>query len=206
MQSKLTPEIIKKMSKQEWQVLYDDDYMRYERLMPDFQTRLKHIPYRFKWFARYIPERSRVLDVGCGDGLLCAYLASLGHKCLGIDCSQKAIEVCRENVPNADFIQLFVEDMDFKEEFDAVCCSEVIEHLKDPKLAVKKMWKATKHVLLITTPIGYALNCPLHLNHFGLYEIVDLFEGLTDNFMICRIPKAVEGGTKNLFAIRAYKR
>ena len=40
-------------------------------------------------------KKLKVLDIGCGAGTICFYLANKGHDVTGIDISQKAINECR---------------------------------------------------------------------------------------------------------------
>lgn len=79
---------------------------------------------------KLLPHNSSILDIGCGAGKpVDSYLVIKGHKVIGIDISERMIELAKQNVPQADFR---VEDMsDFKaEEFrvDAVVSFYAIFH------------------------------------------------------------------------------
>ncbi len=55
-------------------------------------------------FARYLPARGTVLDVGCGGGLpVDAFLSEQGLRVHGLDLSDRMIALARENVPDASF-------------------------------------------------------------------------------------------------------
>ncbi|KIJ37293.1 hypothetical protein M422DRAFT_178183, partial [Sphaerobolus stellatus SS14] len=53
-----------------------------------------------------LPPESKVLDIGCGTGKPASfYFVSKAHEVVGLDISQKMVEVAREQVPEARFFQ-----------------------------------------------------------------------------------------------------
>lgn len=70
----------------------------------------------------------RILDVGCGNGHLTAFMASRGHKVIGIDESADAIAQAKEKYVGPEFLQLDSLDS-FKEKFDIISAFEVCEHI-----------------------------------------------------------------------------
>jgi len=77
----------------------------------------------------------RMLDIGCGAGLLCEPFARLGAQVVGIDPSETNIAVARLHAARSnlsiDYRCASVEDMDPRERFDVVLAMEVIEHVTD---------------------------------------------------------------------------
>jgi len=63
-------------------------------------------------FISYLDPGSTVLDVGCGGGTKSRYLASRGLSVLGVDFSEKMIEIAQREVPQAEFQVLDMHDID----------------------------------------------------------------------------------------------
>lgn len=87
--------------------------------------------------ARGCLDGLRVLDVGCGGGLLCEPLARLGATVTGIDATEQSIDVARAHAEQSgldiDYRHETVEDLvAAAERFDAVVCLEVVEHVTAP--------------------------------------------------------------------------
>ncbi len=63
--------------------------------------RAKIIKKHIKWIHNFVLAKtvSRILDLGCGPGLYCAELATLGHTCHGIDFSPASIDYAVKNAP-----------------------------------------------------------------------------------------------------------
>src|SRR5689334_22953000 len=82
-----------------------------------------------------LPPQARILDVGCGNGVISRHLGKLGFNVLGIDVSEKTIETARSltQISNVQFQKKSAEELVANgEKYEAVICSEVLEHLHDP--------------------------------------------------------------------------
>ena len=80
----------------------------------------------------------RILEVGCGNGNVSRGIASMGYQVLGVDIDKESIELARSNnpLPNLDFRAEAAENLKEHGSFDAIVCTEVLEHLDDPTVVV----------------------------------------------------------------------
>ncbi len=96
----------------------------------------------------YIDERvalqgKRVLDVGCGGGILSEEMAQRGATVIGLDASETVIEVARlhqmESGIGVEYLELTAEELAEREgqSYDVVTCLELLEHVPDPQSLVQ---------------------------------------------------------------------
>jgi 2-polyprenyl-6-hydroxyphenyl methylase/3-demethylubiquinone-9 3-methyltransferase len=95
----------------------------------------------------YIRQRaslpgSKVVDIGCGGGILTESMAELGASVTGIDMAEGPLAVARlhqaESGTNVEYLQTTAEDFASKHagEFDVVTCLEMLEHVPSPSTVV----------------------------------------------------------------------
>jgi 2-polyprenyl-6-hydroxyphenyl methylase/3-demethylubiquinone-9 3-methyltransferase len=113
-------------------------------------------PPRFAYFRAVLSERLgldprglRVLDVGCGGGLLSEEFAALGCAVTGVDRSLPSLAAAREHAGrsglNIDYRQASAEALPFDAaQFDVVCCCDVLEHVDDPDAVVAQIARVLK--------------------------------------------------------------
>ena len=93
-------------------------------------------------------EKIKILDIGCGGGLLCEPLNRLGAAMTGIDASNNNIKVAKlhskEMNLNIEYIHCSPEKLNFKNEFDVILNMEVVEHVSDINLFIKNCSKLIK--------------------------------------------------------------
>lgn len=97
-------------------------------------------PLRLGWMLSLIPpgpkplQGWRILDIGCGGGLIAEPLARLGAQVTGIDEVPEAIAAARQHAGNLpiDYIITALETYTSPELFDGIVALEVIEHVKSP--------------------------------------------------------------------------
>ncbi len=81
-----------------------------------------------------------ILDVGCATGACLAVIEQMGKTAFGIDVNPEAIRLARKNVPGATILEASLENAPFeKGMFEAVVLSDVLEHLSDPRAALKRV-------------------------------------------------------------------
>lgn len=104
-------------------------------------------------------QGKRVLDVGCGGGILSESMAQKGAEVTGIDLGDKALKVARlhslESGVSVNYRLVSVEELadEAPESFDIVTCMEMLEHVPDPDAVVQACAKLVKpggHVFFST--------------------------------------------------------
>jgi ubiquinone biosynthesis O-methyltransferase len=124
------------------------------------------------WLVANVPQGcKRLLDIGCGSGVVSRKCANVVKEVYGCDISQNAIDYATkkataEGIKNVKFRKCAAERLPFKDNyFDVVIASELIEHLKDPGvflMEIKRVLKKRGYVI-ITTP-----------NYSSLWPIVEV--------------------------------
>ena len=78
----------------------------------------------------------RILEIGCGNGNVARGIASMGYQVLGVDIDKESIREAQQNnsLPNLEFRAEAAEDLKEYGSFDAIVCTEVLEHLDDPSV------------------------------------------------------------------------
>ena len=96
-------------------------------------------PLRLEWIAsRAELAGQRVLDVGCGGGILAEAMAARGARVTGIDLSEKSLRVAElhllQSKAAVDYEQSSPEDYAARHasEFDVLTCMELLEHVPEP--------------------------------------------------------------------------
>ena len=75
----------------------------------------------FTLFTGKLPEKGKVLDLGCGTGLPYARsLVEKGFDIVGVDLSEDMVKVASKNVPEASFVQLSMNEITYRDAFDGV--------------------------------------------------------------------------------------
>ena len=102
-------------------------------------------PLRLDWIdAHAAIARKRVVDVGCGGGILAESMARRGADVLGIDLSVKPLRVAQlhameAELPNIQYREVAVEALadEAPASFDVVTCMEMLEHVPEPASVVR---------------------------------------------------------------------
>ena len=84
----------------------------------------------------------KILDIGCGGGLMCEPLARLGAEVTGIDAVEKNIKSAQihadQNNLNINYMLSAVEELPKNKKYDIILNLEVIEHVNNQKLFISK--------------------------------------------------------------------
>jgi SAM-dependent methyltransferase len=99
---------------------------------------------RAAWISQQVPPRSRILEIGCGRGLLLKALNKLEHESLGIERSELAATRARE-IPGVTVFTTPVEECGFSDDsLDLVILWHVLEHLHDPRNVLRQIFRVLK--------------------------------------------------------------
>jgi len=101
-------------------------------------------PLRLGWIERIVGElrNKRVLDIGCGGGILSEAMAAKGAHVTGIDLSEKALGVARlhklESAAPVEYRLVAAETLaaESPNAYDVVTCMEMLEHVPEPASVV----------------------------------------------------------------------
>jgi ubiquinone/menaquinone biosynthesis C-methylase UbiE len=110
----------------------------------------------------------QVLDIACGTGQWLLACQELGALVSGVDISEKAIEICSENIKSAECYCSPAESLPFDDDrFDIVTCLGSLEHFVDPHKALKEMIRVAKTdaVVVLLVPNADFLTRKLGLYH-----------------------------------------
>lgn len=106
---------------------------------------------RFEYFSNFVPNWKglKVLDIGCGGGLACEFIANLDACVSGIDLSLNSIKIAQEharkNNLEIDYQRGLAENIPYEENsFDVVLCFDVLEHVEDWVKVISEAYRVLK--------------------------------------------------------------
>ena len=148
-------------------------------------------PLRIGWINEIISvNEKKILDVGCGGGILAEGLAELGAQVTGIDLSEKALNVAKlhllESGHSIDYRHIAAEDLAAQspETYDIVTCMEMLEHVPDPASIVTAC-------AALTRPGGHLFFSTLNRNPKSF-----LFAVIGAEYLLQLLPKGTHEYTK----------
>ncbi|MBM3255081.1 MAG: class I SAM-dependent methyltransferase [Candidatus Omnitrophica bacterium] len=131
---------------------------------------------RIQILLNLIGKNKKVLDLGCGDGLIAGQILKNGNEVAGVEVSEFAIKKAREKG-----IKVYDYDLNsdwgnsIKEKFDLVLCGEIIEHIFDTDKLLHNIYSVLKEggLLVLSTPNLAALGRRVFLL-FGINPLTEV--------------------------------
>ena len=125
---------------------------------------------------RLLPHRgiARACDVGCADGALSEdLLRCTGCRLHGVDLSLQRARTASRRLPEAAFVQGSAYELPWADgAFDLAVCTDVLEHLDDPRRAMRELVRVSSRHVLVTVPYSIRVEktlCPHCRRTFFLY-------------------------------------
>jgi len=122
---------------------------------PPMQTKQTWDPDRYARNARFVSDLGapvvellapspgeRILDLGCGDGVLTAKLAAMGCDVIGVDASEAQAQATRKLGVQARVVD--AEQLPFDVEFDAVFSNAALHWMRNPDAVIDGVWRALR--------------------------------------------------------------
>jgi 2-polyprenyl-6-hydroxyphenyl methylase/3-demethylubiquinone-9 3-methyltransferase len=130
-------------------------------------------PLRLAWIQSFTPLAGRrLVDVGCGGGILADSAARQGAEVLGIDLSTKALKVAQlhameTQTPNVSYREVSAESLaqESPASADIVTCMEMLEHVPDPASVVDACARIVK-------PGGWVFFSTLNRNPMSFFQAI----------------------------------
>lgn len=108
-------------------------------------------PLRLGYLQCHVPlHGKKVLDVGCGGGILAESMAAAGADVMGIDLAEKSLKVAQlhllESGERVSYRKVAVETLAEEQpaEYDVITCLEMLEHVPDPQSVIQACAKLVK--------------------------------------------------------------
>jgi SAM-dependent methyltransferase len=131
---------------------FDEIAAEYDESLPPHVVE-HYLAKRVAFIERLSPD-GRILDVGCGTGVVASRLAGLGHEVTGVDPSASMLEILRQRDPAVEAVQGSATALPFEDgEFALAFCVAVMHHIAAPA----EVHTALGEMVRVTRPGGLVL-------------------------------------------------
>jgi len=127
-----------------------DYHTEYNKILAQYkvQSCLEHI------------QGTSLLDIACGDGLITAQFKPYFSRVVGVDASSVHLAAARKRLPDVEFHESLIEELNLSQKFDTILMLDLLEHVIDPIIVLKKAASFLKNdgVLIVHVPNTNAVN------------------------------------------------
>jgi len=136
--------------------LYDDPYAGATTgYYAKAEKKLRRARKRARMLDRYVVSKGTFLEIGSSGGFMTEAMRERGYRCTGVEPDAPGVTYAQEHYPGSTFINGFFQAVEAElGQFDAIYCSEVIEHVPEPESFVAAIGRhlSPGGVVNITTP------------------------------------------------------
>ncbi len=163
-----------------WKSLYKEKYI------PTDLAKIKRKIISSNFISKYLQKNSKILDVGCGAGMVSLELVNQGYKIEGIDVSKKMINLCEEqfkslkiNRDKFKFKEGNIFELDLKENsYDGIIALGFLEYQKIESTSLDYLYKILK-------PNGFiVISGPNNLRLYNYFNLVKIIEKMRNIFFL----------------------
>jgi len=134
------------------QAHFDEIAERYDETIPPHVAE-HYLEKRAAFIVEHRPD-GRVLDVGCGTGLLALRLSELGYDVVGVDPSEGMLEVLRRRAPGVEAVRASGANLPFDDAvFDMTLSVATMHHIAEPE----SVRSTLREMVRVTRPGGHVL-------------------------------------------------
>lgn len=134
--------------------LYDEYHQRNGKVVSDWAKLMgKNFKEILLFLNKALPDKGKLLDIGCGYGHFIEIMKQQGWSVYGIDLSPKVLLYAKEK--GLDVLETSIDDVSVPDEyFDVVTAFYVLEHVTNPLHVLKNMYKMLKPcgILVLRVP------------------------------------------------------
>jgi SAM-dependent methyltransferase len=128
----------------------------------------------YEFFLDNIGPGATILDIGCGNGFVASQIAEKAERVVGIDTEEANILLAKKSHSrkNIEYILGDATTYPFKEHYDAIVLSNVLEHIKD-RIPFLKDIQRLSDTLLVRVPMLDRDWLPLYKKELGMFYFCD---------------------------------
>ena len=158
---------------------------------------------RMPWIDQTLSPASKVLDVGCGAGLLANALAGRGHQVTGVDLSEKSLCTAKkyDETRSVQYCCADATSLPFSNDsFDAVFAFDILEHVENPARLIEEASRVLKpkglfffhtfnrtwlsYIIVIKGVEWRVRNAPENMHVYRLFIKPKELEGLCETYQM----------------------